>query len=75
MGADSLAENILLKCPQNFLPNLSPQAQKFEIFEKKVFLGVRSPWWHMYIANLSILLKSMVIQFSWIHKKSTEMVL
>ena len=30
--------------PQNFRPNLSAQAKKFGIFEKKVFLGVRSPW-------------------------------
>ena len=44
MGADCLAENTQLKCPKKFRSNLSPQAQKFEIFEKKVFLGVRSPW-------------------------------
>ena len=25
-------------------PNLSAQAQKFQIFEKKLSLGVRSPW-------------------------------
>ena len=28
--------------PQNFRPNLSAQAQKFGIFEKKLSLGVRS---------------------------------
>ena len=26
------------------MPNLSAQAQKFLIFEKKLSLGVRSPW-------------------------------
>ena len=29
--------------PKNFRPNLSTQAQKFDIFEKKLSLGVRSP--------------------------------
>ena len=28
-----------------YLPNLSAQAQKFRIFEKKLSLDVRSPWY------------------------------
>jgi hypothetical protein len=32
------------KTNQKFQPNLSAQAQKFQIFEKKLSLGVRSPW-------------------------------
>ena len=36
MGADSPAEN-------TFQPKMSAQDQKFEIFEKKLTLGVRSP--------------------------------
>ena len=43
MGADKSAE-ITPKCPQKFWPNLSAQAQKFGIFEKKLSLVVRSPW-------------------------------
>ena len=31
------------KCPKIDLPNLSAQAQKFGIFEKKLSLGVHSP--------------------------------
>ena len=31
------------KCPRIYLPNLSAQAQKFGIFEKKNSMGVRSP--------------------------------
>ena len=31
------------KCPQNLRPNLSAQAQKFGIFEKKLSLGFHSP--------------------------------
>ena len=30
--------------PQKFWPKMSTQAQKFDIFEKKLSLGVRSPW-------------------------------
>ena len=44
MGADKSAENTYPKCPKDFRPNLSAQAQKFEIFENKLCLGVRSPW-------------------------------
>ena len=33
------------KVTQTFRPNLSAEAQKFEIFEKKLSLGVRIPWW------------------------------
>ena len=32
------------KCPRNYLPNLSVQAQKFWISIKKALLGVRSPY-------------------------------
>ena len=32
------------KTPQIFRPNLSAQAQKFGVFEKKLSLGVRIPW-------------------------------
>ena len=32
------------KCPPKFQPNLSAQAQKFRIFEKKLSLDVRCPW-------------------------------
>mgnify|MGYP001477196788 CR=1 FL=1 len=32
------------KCLKKYQPNLSAQAQKFQIFEKKLSLGVRSPW-------------------------------
>ena len=43
-----------------FQPNLSAQAQKFLIFEKKLSLGVCSPWseirknisWHFWVCNL-----------------------
>ena len=43
MGADSPADNTpnVLK---DFQPKVSAQGQKFEIFEKKLSLGVRSPW-------------------------------
>ena len=43
MGAYSQAENTP-KCLKKFQPKMSAQAQKFEIFEKKLSLGVRSPW-------------------------------
>ena len=42
VGADSLAENTL-NAPKIVRPNLSAQAQKFGIFDKKLSLGVRSP--------------------------------
>ena len=32
------------KCLKKYQPNLSAQAQKFQIFEKKLSLSVRSPW-------------------------------
>ena len=32
------------KCIKTFQPNMSAQAQKFEIFEKQISLGVHSPW-------------------------------
>ena len=31
--------------PQTFSDKISAQAQKFRIFEKKLCLGVRSPWY------------------------------
>ena len=37
---------------QKFLPNLSAQAQKFRIFEKKHSLGVRSLWYISKIKNV-----------------------
>ena len=45
------------KCPPKFQPNLSAQAQKFRIFEKKLSLDVRCPWsprtvnFHFYIST------------------------
>ena len=32
------------KCLKKFQPKMSAQGQKFKIFEKKLSLGVRSPW-------------------------------
>ena len=43
MGADSLAENTP-NASKKIQPKVSAQAQKFEIFEKKLYLGVRSLW-------------------------------
>ena len=43
------------KCPQNFLPNLSAQAQQIGIFEKKeLSMGVRSLWMDPYALIYSI---------------------
>ena len=42
MSADSSAENTE-NVQKRFRPNLSKQAQKFGVFEKKLPLGVRSP--------------------------------
>ena len=42
MGADSPVENTP-NASKKFQPKMSAQAQKFEIFEKKLSLGVRSP--------------------------------
>ena len=36
------------KCLKKFQPKMSAQAQKFEIFEKKFSLGVRSPCFGRY---------------------------
>ena len=43
MGADTPAENTP-NASKNFSRKMSAQAQKFEIFEKKLPLGVRSQW-------------------------------
>ena len=43
MGADKSAENTP-NAPKKFQSNLSAQAQKFGIFEKKLSLVVRSTW-------------------------------
>ena len=42
MGTDKSAEKPP-NAPKNIRPNLSPQAQNFVIFEKKLSPGVRSP--------------------------------
>jgi hypothetical protein len=42
IGDDSLAKRIQ-NAPKIFRPNLSAQAQKLGVLEKKVSLGVRSP--------------------------------
>ena len=39
------------KCPPKFQPNLSAQAQKFRIFEKKLSLGVHCPWSQFYVSQ------------------------
>ena len=49
MGANKSAGNTPM--PHNFRPNLSAQAQKFEIFEKKLSLGVRSPYSFIFLAK------------------------
>ena len=45
MGADQSAKNTP-NAPKNVWSNLSAQAQKFEIFEKKLSTGVRSSWYY-----------------------------
>ena len=47
MGADSPAENT--PNAQKISAKMSAQAQKFEIFEKKLSLGVCSPWNLLYL--------------------------
>ena len=44
MSADSPAENKYPNCLKTFQPKMSTQAQKLEIYEKKLSLGVRNPW-------------------------------
>ena len=45
---------VLIVCLKKFQPNLSAQPQKFGIFEKKLSLGVRSPWYEAKVKDFLV---------------------
>ena len=60
-SANSLAGNSQ-NAPPKFQPNLSAQAQKFRIFEKKLSLDVRCPWIDQILLRAEFV---MIVTYRW----------